>query len=235
MLKHLSTGENHRRDRLFLIACCRGLWHLLVQPGCREAVELAERYTDGEASWEELDAERDMLEMMLSRGGDAAEDTALGVLSEATWVWQGLGLVCKPTNCWCVPPQFWGGGHKRGEGLDIEHGGFLALMASLDGANSDAISAQAGLVRCVYGNPFRPPSRDDAWLSWQSGVVASLAQAAYDSRFLPSGQLDPARLAILADALEEAGCTNADILDHLRGRVPHVRGCWPLDLLTGRT
>ena len=46
--------------------------------------------------------------------------------------------------------------------------------------------------------------------------------------------LDPDRLAVLADALEEAGCDNADLLSHLRGPGPHVRGCWALDLLLGK-
>jgi hypothetical protein len=40
--------------------------------------------------------------------------------------------------------------------------------------------------------------------------------------------------AILADALEEAGCTDAAILSHLRGPGPHVRGCWVVDLLLGK-
>jgi hypothetical protein len=50
----------------------------------------------------------------------------------------------------------------------------------------------------------------------------------------PQGTLDPARLAVLADALEEAGCTDPDILSHLRGTGPHVRGCWVIDLLLGK-
>jgi hypothetical protein len=58
-----------------------------------------------------------------------------------------------------------------------------------------------------------------------------LAQVAYDERNLPSWELDPARLA---DALEEAGCADADILSHLRGPGPHVRGCWAVDLLLGK-
>ena len=42
------------------------------------------------------------------------------------------------------------------------------------------------------------------------------------------------RLPILADALEEAGCDDPDILSHLRGPGPHVRGCWALDLVLGK-
>ena len=42
------------------------------------------------------------------------------------------------------------------------------------------------------------------------------------------------RLPILADALEDAGCGDVDILAHLRGPGPHVRGCWAVDPLLGR-
>jgi hypothetical protein len=66
------------------------------------------------------------------------------------------------------------------------------------------------------------------------GLVTALAQSAYDERLLPSSELDPANLAVLADALEDAGCTEAAMLDHLRGPGPHVRGCWALDLLLGK-
>lgn len=55
-----------------------------------------------------------------------------------------------------------------------------------------------------------------------------------DERELPSGHLDAGQLAILADALEDAGCDNADILDHCRSDGPHVRGCWVVDLLLGK-
>lgn len=48
------------------------------------------------------------------------------------------------------------------------------------------------------------------------------------------GTLDPARLAVLSDALEEAGCAEAALLTHLRSPGPHVRGCWALDLVLGR-
>ena len=62
----------------------------------------------------------------------------------------------------------------------------------------------------------------------------ALAQATYEQRELPAGTLEPARLAILADALEDAGCDQADLLAHLRGPGPHVRGCWSVDLVLGK-
>jgi hypothetical protein len=61
-----------------------------------------------------------------------------------------------------------------------------------------------------------------------------LAQAAYEIRLLPAGTLDSLRLAILADALEEAGCLDTALLDHLRGPGPHVRGCFALDAILAR-
>jgi hypothetical protein len=64
--------------------------------------------------------------------------------------------------------------------------------------------------------------------------VVAVARAAYDERELPSGTLDGARLAVLTDALEESGCDQADLLAHLRGPGPHVRGCWAVDLILGK-
>ncbi|SRR6266542_5575227 len=88
------------------------------------------------------------------------------------------------------------------------------------------------LLREVVGNPFRSLALDHAW---RTPTVTALATAAYEERHLPAGTLDADRLAILADALEDAGCTDADILSHLRGPAPHVHGCWVLDLLLGKS
>jgi hypothetical protein len=96
-------------------------------------------------------------------------------------------------------------------------------------------AAQCVLLRCICGNPFRPVAVSPAWLAWNEGTVVRLAQAAYDERHLPPGTLDNARLAVLADALEEAGCTDGQILGHLRSGGDHVRGCWALDLLLGKS
>lgn len=93
---------------------------------------------------------------------------------------------------------------------------------------------EAHFLRDIFGNPFRAVIIDPAWRSWNDSTPVRLAQAIYDGRELPSGHLDPGRLAILADALEEAGCTDADILAHCRGPGPHVRGCWVVDLLLNK-
>ena len=88
-----------------------------------------------------------------------------------------------------------------------------------------------GLIRCLFGSPFRPASIDPAWLA---PLVLDLAAVAFEERILPSGELDPDRLAVLSDALEEAGCDDEDILNHLRDPGPHVRGCWAVDLVLGK-
>jgi hypothetical protein len=89
-------------------------------------------------------------------------------------------------------------------------------------------AAQAALLRDVFGNPFRPtPTADPAWLAWNGGTVRRLAEAIYEGRALD-------RLPVLADALEDAGCTDWHIVSHCRSGGAHVRGCWVIDLLLGK-
>ena len=76
--------------------------------------------------------------------------------------------------------------------------------------------------------PYRPPAPiDPSWLAWNDGTVRKIAQAIYDERRW-------ADLPILADALEDAGCTDPVILGHLRGGGVHTRGCFALDAVLGR-
>jgi hypothetical protein len=91
---------------------------------------------------------------------------------------------------------------------------------------------QVRLLREVLGNPFRPITFD---ASWRTPTVVMLAEAADDSCLLPCDELEQDRLAVLADALEDAGCSNTDVLSHLRGPGPHSPGCWALDLCLGMT
>jgi len=96
-------------------------------------------------------------------------------------------------------------------------------------------AAQAALLRDIFGPlPFRKVNIDPAWVAWNNGTVKSLAEAAYSERALPTGTFDLDLLGVLADALEDCGCTATDLVTHLRGPGSHVRGCWAIDLLTAR-
>jgi hypothetical protein len=89
-------------------------------------------------------------------------------------------------------------------------------------------AAQCAILRDIFGNPFRPPpSIDPTWLKWNDATIPKLAQTIYDERAFD-------HLPVLADALEEAGCADPDILAHCRGPGPHVRGCWVVDFLLGK-
>ncbi|MFO0797673.1 MAG: hypothetical protein U0804_09345 [Gemmataceae bacterium] len=94
----------------------------------------------------------------------------------------------------------------------------------------DAISEpeekeQAQLVRDIFGNPFRPVALDPAW---RTEAVVGLAAGVYADRAFD-------RLPALANAIEAAGCADGAVLTHCRGPGPHVRGCWVVDLLLGKT
>jgi hypothetical protein len=106
-------------------------------------------------------------------------------------------------------------------------------LAQGTAARKRELAVQAELARCVFGNPGWRLSIPEAWRRWGDGTLARLAQAAYEERQLPAGTLDNARLAVLADALEEAGCCEAVPLRHLRFGGTHVRGCFVLDALLG--
>jgi hypothetical protein len=87
---------------------------------------------------------------------------------------------------------------------------------------------QAELLREIFGNPFRPQPIDAAWLGWNGGCVARISRTIYDEKNFED-------MPILADALEEGGCTSEAILTHCRRSRGHVRGCWVLDALLGHS
>jgi hypothetical protein len=79
-------------------------------------------------------------------------------------------------------------------------------------------------LRDIFGNPFRPLTFA---AEWRTDTALSLTRGMYESR-------DFSAMPILADALQDAGCDNEDILSHCRGDGPHVRGCWVVDLVLGK-
>jgi hypothetical protein len=87
--------------------------------------------------------------------------------------------------------------------------------------------AQAAILVDLFDDLFRPVTLDPGWLAWNNATIRKLARSIYDERRFTD-------LPILADALEEAGCTDNAILKHCRNGGEHVRGCWVLDLLLGK-
>ena len=82
----------------------------------------------------------------------------------------------------------------------------------------------AGAPPKTNHNPFRPVAFS---AEWRTDTSLSLAKQMYESRNFSA-------MPILADALQDAGCDNEDILNHCRGPGPHVRACWAVDLVLGK-
>jgi hypothetical protein len=96
------------------------------------------------------------------------------------------------------------------------------LTATIENVRTRAGGAtECGLIRCLF--PFRPVPFDPAW---RTSSVVAMARQMYESR-------DFSAMPILADAMQDADCDNADLLKHCRGDGPHARGCWVVDGLLG--
>ncbi len=94
-----------------------------------------------------------------------------------------------------------------------------------DDQRATECAAQTALLRDIFGNPFRPDSFSPLWCT---DTAVSLAHQMYESREFGA-------MPILADALQDAGCDNDDVLDHCRAaNQVHVRGCWVVDLVLGK-
>jgi hypothetical protein len=208
LLAFVRDQASERKLRLFACACCRRVWRLVPEAPGWAAVKAAERHADGladrrELSTAQLEAER----AHHRRTGGAA--------------WDAAGAAGRFAFLACL--------HAARTPLDADtarEAAECARAARLDQIDQEAL-AQAALLRDILGNPFRPVQADPAW---RTPAVRAQALAVWEERRLPGGELDPARLAALADALMAAGCTNAALLDHLRGPGPQVRGCFAVDL-----
>jgi hypothetical protein len=188
-----------RKGRLFAVACCRRIWHLLADPRSRAAVEAAAQYAEGLVTEDQLRAAAEA-----ARAAHADAFRAKGKVGACTeWAAQFAASF----DAWFAASR----------------ASNFAYVAAGDGLQpGPEHTAQAHLLRCIFGPlPFRPAVAAHRWLN--ANVIA-LARLIYQE-----GAFD--HLSVLADALEEAGCTDAGLLGHLRGSGPHARGCWPVDLL----
>jgi hypothetical protein len=216
-------GKN-RKFRLLACACCRRVLHQLTDSRSRHAIEISELFADGQASQEQLTAAHAALE----RWEETPEGRQMHIICDISWTatrditadsrdaaWDAWDLARAAD--WNVAMEL----ADRASPPEVDEETFLTIHAQYR-------EPHAALLRDIFGNPFRPrPSVKPAWLTWKGGIICKLAQAIYDERAFD-------RMPILADALEDAGCDNADILAHCRSEGPHVRGCWVVDLLLGK-
>jgi hypothetical protein len=209
---------SERKARLFAAACCRRIWPLIRPEGYRGIVDAAERFADGRAGPGDLRrAEHLAYEEAGMPGRDPARWAATHAAGDCVVLWP-----------WHYPEDTT---HFHAANAADQAGG------PPDGRPGGEQAAQARLLRDLFGPlPFRPVALDPSLLSWHGGPAVRLATAAYEERKLPGGTLDNARLAVLADALEEAGLEDEEVLGHLREQgIAHYRGCWVLDLVLGKT
>jgi hypothetical protein len=224
MLRFLRHTESDRKLRLFAAACCRRIWHLLADERSRRAVEVAECYVDGLTS----KAERAAAYAEASAAASATCRIESGIIpggSSYAYLAHDAGGVAASAAADVLD-------YDRFAAPDD-----VARLAVDAAANPYAEAAtQASVLRDIFGNPFNPsPSLPASVLVWNDGTVQRLAQAIYEERQLPAGTLDAGRLAILADALLDAGCEDEELLAHLRSPGPHVSGCWAVDALLGKS
>jgi hypothetical protein len=232
MVNAVGDRLTERKLRLFLVACCRRLSQVLKERRLREAVETAERFAEGLYGEQELDeAARSAC---VPRQGQPPPWLAEADRAAAR-ACSYPGYLGARTHSFTGRYQKWSYGVMRGVDAAAQTVAYRASMAEEgERALADELKAQCRVLRDIAGNPYRPVRVDARWLAWNGGCMAALAAAAYEERRLPAGTLDAGRLAVLADALEEAGCDDAEVLSHLRGPGPHARGCHILDLLLGK-
>jgi hypothetical protein len=237
MLECMSRrGASERKFRLFSAACARRVWPVMSGDHVRRLVLDAEQFADGRLS----PAERRIREeefrttfppwttpdypLTVSYFADMAAYYAICAFREDTIPlnqhgaryasqWAAAALVYRETGDWQV-----------------------LVTASTHPTGRAEHRLHCRLLRCLFGNPFRPsPPLPPALLAWNDGTVRRVAEGIYEEREMPAGTLDTARLAVLADALLDAGCEDEELIRHCRREGPHVRGCWAIDHILGKS
>lgn len=182
---------------------------MLTDERSRQAVEVMERYADGEAVDRELRAARDSAAAVYGHREEGEPD------------YEASSLILNLTT-----------GHVRTPADARDYARYAAGAAFAETGKRETFSeeclVQACLLRDLFGLlPFRAVPVEESWLRWNDACVVKIAQEIYDER-------DFGLMPILADALEDSGCDHEDILCHCRESGEHVRGCWVVDLLLGK-
>lgn len=210
MITFVRDKVSERKLRLFACSCCRKVWNSLGHPLLRKAVEVAERYADGLANERELEAMRDAVCPGPYFTGTLAASAAFGTVVRGTGlpVW----AIDAATELACAEAVR----EALSQGQTHLHLETKRLVRQ----------SQADLMRCIVGPlPFRTIAFDENVLT--TTRVVDLARTIYDERSFQD-------LAILAHALQDAGCSDADILEHCCHPGEHDRGCWVVDRILSK-
>lgn len=196
-----------RKVRLFAVACCRRFSHLTQEQRVHKALDTAERFADGLAQDDERSAVRRAVRGVAVRRPKVPKlERRVASLVYYANARSAMDAASEILQMTAEVVALWHNSSSR--------------------AGEQTI--QCGLLREIFGNPFCQQTVDPSWLNWRTGVIPKLAQTAYDER-------DFDMLPILGDALQDAGCTSVAMLDHCRIPGAHVRGCWVVDLLLGKS
>lgn len=207
-----------RKWRLIDLACLARVTPHLSIPAIGDIVRLVEQFVEGE-----LDI------TALVRHFTVLSEQVASHLMRPSWLLAGLANRGNLTQI----ISDWHGGRGLFDLAAAARGNAAAAAAAAEAqqAHEQAVAAekacQADLVREVLGNIFHTERIDPIWLRADRGLAERLAREAYEARRYDD-------LPILADALEDAGCSSTALLSHLRSGGPHVLGCWAIDRLLGK-
>jgi hypothetical protein len=227
MLLALPKAGFARKYRLYSCACARRVWHLLQDDAPRKAIESAEAFADNLQDRKALIKARSRARRLADRLEREAQWTrayaAHAAHHAAGTVVGGENWPAEASNC-----ALWSSKCAVYAAASEAKCGDQSLEDNQRYARAEAAErlAQAQLLRDIFGNPFRSPPPMHPFLSTPS--ILLLAQSIYDNnRF----EMLPA----LTELLVVSGCDNNELLLHFRGSGPHVRGCWALDSVLGKT
>jgi hypothetical protein len=213
MAAFLQGRTNDRKLRLIACACCRQIEMVAGHDWSQEALTAAEQFAEGLLTLEDLDGVRQRLLDATAWAGPWADETPEENAARA------VRAVLHPKA-----------GYALRETLDA-----LERSAHLRGSSEAAcmelskreMVRQAIVLREIVGNPFRVIVVEESWKQWHGCCLARLARDIYDTRTFQD-------VPILGDMLEDAGCTEASLLDHCRMDSRHALGCWVLDGILGK-
>ena len=227
MLQFVRHRASKRKLRLYACACCRQVWNLMLDVRSRKAVEVSEKYADGLASKEEMSAAQGEA----SAAVQVASQKKVYPLPKVETTWFKGQLVFFTKH---------GEAAKAAKAAARSTDRFSTMTEEMSQASGWALNAEAightvseihefrkrysNLLRCIFGNPFRPVVAFPTWLTHDALVVA---QTIYDNRAFT-------KMPALANALERTRCEDQEILSHCMNPSEHAMGCWVVDLVLGK-